>query len=117
MNENTIIYAACLLGCGLQFVLSGAITWLARKRFRRAAYFIGFLILPLIPIALWFIYVAIAHREPCPPEGQIGCGEADAYALIILAGLFLLNILGGALLQFILWMIWRKRAEPNKITQ
>lgn len=111
--ENAIIYAVCLVGCALQFALGIGVTLLARKRLPRGAYFLGFLIPVLIPIALWFLYIAIARRDPCPPD-VIGCGEAAAYALFLLLGVFIFNLVVSAVIQFVMWLAAR-RNKPAEI--
>jgi len=107
--ERTAIYAACFLVCALQFALGIGVTFLTRKRFPRAAYFLGFLVPVLIPIALWFLYSRVVSSQPCSPENQLSCGEGDAYAFLFLGGVLFFNVGVSAVIQFVMWQIARRK--------
>lgn len=104
-----LVYAACLLACGLQFALGIGVTLALRKRLPRAAYWIGFLVPVLIPILLWGLYVLYSSSQPCLPQNQLSCGEADAYTFLLLGGVLLFNFGISSLIQFIMWRVELRR--------
>ena len=107
--ENSLALVICLVACAIPFALSIGVTLLVRKWLPRAAYFIGFLIPVAIPVVLWFLYTAVNRASPPCPPNVVSCGEADAYAFILLGGVFLFNFGISAMIQFVLWQILRRK--------
>jgi hypothetical protein len=108
--ENGVIYGVCLVVFLLQFVLGAGVTLLLRRRLPRAAYFLGYLAPLVIPVALWLLYAAYTRSQPpCPPEYQLSCGETTAYALLLAAGVFVINLVVSALVQLVLWLVVHQR--------
>ena len=111
--ENTIVFTVCLLACALPFALGIGVTLFTRKRFPRGAYWFGFLVPVLIPIALWFLYSRVVSAQPCSPENQLSCGEGDAYVFLLLGGVLLFNLGVSAMIQFVMSRLARRKVASE----
>ena len=107
--ENPLVLVLCLAACAIPFALGIGTTLLVRRWLPRAAYYIGFLVPVIIPVLLWFLYTALNRASPPCPPNVVSCGEADAYAFILLSGVFLFNLGISAIVQFVLWQILRRK--------
>ncbi len=111
--ENSVALIICPVTCALPFALGIGLTLLTRKRFPRGAYWFGFLVPVLIPIALWFLYTRVVSAQPCSPENQLACGEGDAYVFLLLGGVLLFNFGISATIQFVMWLLARRKLEQQ----
>jgi hypothetical protein len=50
-------------------------------------------------------------QPPCPPEYALSCGETTAYALLLAAGVFVINLVVSAMIQLALWLVIRQRSK------
>lgn len=107
--ENVLVLLFCLIVIALPFALGIGVTLLTRKRFPRAAYWFGFLIPVLLPIALWVLYSRVVSAQLCSPENQLACGEGDAYVFLLLSGVLLFNLGVSALIQFVMSRLERRK--------